>query len=91
MKIRDLLVGSVLSLVAQAFAAECAEWNTRHFLESATLEQVAECLAAEAGVNARDEYGSTPLHSAAGHNADPAIVAALVAAGAEVDARDGDG
>ncbi len=88
---RHLLVWGVLSLAAQAVAAGCAEWNTRGFFESATLEQLEGCLDAGAEVNARDGSGFTPLHNAAGWSANPAIIETLVAAGAEVNARDGDG
>ena len=79
-----------LSLATQVFG-ECARWNTLDFFEAATLEQVVGCLAAEAGVNARDEYGRTPLHYAALASTNPALIAALIDAGAEVDARDGGG
>lgn len=65
MRLRYLLVvASVLALVAQALAADCAEWNTGAFFESATLEAVTECLAAGASVNARNWGGVIPLHYA---------------------------
>ena len=38
--------------------------------------------------NARDEDGSTPLHTASGYNKDPAIVSVLLEAGADPKARD---
>ncbi|MDE0529190.1 MAG: ankyrin repeat domain-containing protein, partial [Truepera sp.] len=84
---RCLLVWGVLSLAAQAVAAGCAEWNTREFFESATLEQLEGCLDAGAEVNARDGGGFTPLHNAAGWSANPAIIETLVAAGVEVNVR----
>ena len=40
-----------------------------------------------AGVDARDEYGRTPLHYAALASTNPALIAALIDAGARVDAR----
>ena len=67
--------------------ASCAEWNTRAFFESATLEKVRSCLAAGADVNAQGDNGWTPLHLAAWFTDNPAIIRALVAAGAEVNAR----
>lgn len=44
--------------------------------------------AQRAGDSARPEPGETPLHRAAGEDADPTVIQALFAAGAEVDARD---
>ena len=41
---------------------------------------------AGADVNARNRYGYTPVHYAARDNGEPAVIAALVAAGAEVNA-----
>ena len=42
-------------------------------------------------MNARNSWGTTPLHRAVRFNDDPAIIGALLAAGAEVNARDEDG
>ena len=61
------------------------------FFASATLAEVRGCLEAGARVNARNSWGTTPLHWAAGYSGDPAIIGALLAAGAEVNARDEDG
>lgn len=52
-----------------------------------TPDNVRSALAAGADVNARDEYGQTPLMYAAGQNADPHVIQALLTAGAEVNAR----
>ena len=52
---------------------------------------VALLLEAGADPNARDVSGWTPLHKAAGFNANPAVVGALLDAGADVHARDADG
>ncbi len=83
-----VVAGSVLALSAQAFAADCAEWNTAEFFESATLEEVVGCLVAGAEVSARDESSNTLLHTAAALNENPLVVVALVASGAGVNARD---
>ena len=74
---------------------DCDEWNTRRFFHTATVETVAACLEAGADVNARSESavpfgaeaGYTPLHFAALDSADPAVIALLLAAGADVAAR----
>ena len=47
-------------------------------------------LAAGAEVNARASYGVTPLHAAAA-NGTPAVIAALLAAGADASVVDDDG
>ena len=44
-------------------------------------------LAAGAKLEARDEYGKTPLHKAA-FNENPAVIEALLAAGAKLEARE---
>ena len=61
------------------------------FFAAATLTEVRGCLEAGARVNARNSWGTTPLHWAAGYSGDPAIIGALLAAGAEVNAQDRDG
>lgn len=91
MKMRHLLVWSVLALTAQVLAANCAEWSTREFFESVTPAEVRSCLAAGAEVNARGERGLTPLHWAvsrtSGGSCNPAIIEILLEAGAEVNSR----
>ena len=69
----------------------CSSWNTRGFFKESTVREVASCLAAGAEVMARTKDGWTPLHSAAGSNASPDVIAALVGHGAEVMARTEDG
>ena len=43
-------------------------------------------LAAGANLEARNEYGDTPLHEAAEHNGNPAVIETLLSAGADLDA-----
>jgi hypothetical protein len=81
----------VLALVAwgrPAPAADCGDWNTRRFFETAALRLVRECLSAGADLKVRAKYGSTPLHYAAGLTATPAVIVALITAGADLKARD---
>ena len=62
------------------------------FFAAATLAEVGGCLEAGARVNARNSWGTTPLHWAAGYSGDPAIIGALLAATeAEADIRGGRG
>ena len=92
MRLRYLLVATgVFALVAQVLAADCAEWDTPKFFEAATLAEVVECLEAGVDVNARYEYGHTPLHYAAQNTDNPGVITALLEAGAEVNARSENG
>ncbi len=82
----------------------CDDWNRWNFFASASVELVRECLEAGAdprapvrsraqlvGLRADGRFGYTPLHAAAARNPNPAIIDALVAAGANPEARDSDG
>ena len=66
---------------------DCADWNTETFFEAAEVSDVIRCLQAGANLEARNEYGSTPLHGAKTGEA----VTALLEAGADLMARDNDG
>ena len=97
-----LVAAAALALpgVADASAQEdCENWNTHRFFANATAESVAACLEAGADVNARTDstfddfsfsgvFGHyTPLHFATIYSWE-GMVTVLLAAGAEVDARD---
>ena len=64
-------------------AAGCEEWRTPEYVRTATVADVRRCLAAEADQEARNAV----LYTAARYNEDPAVVNALVAAGADPNAR----
>ena len=70
------------ALGAQA-EPDCAAWNTSEYFETATPEDVTACLAAGANVSARGTGQRTPLHQAALYNQNPAVIEALLAAGAQ--------
>ena len=97
-----LVAAAALALpgVADASAQEdCENWNTHRFFANATAESVAACLEAGADVNARTDstfddfsfsgvFGHyTPLHFATIYSWE-GMVTVLLAAGAEVGARD---
>ena len=82
----------------------CEHWGTEAFFVFATGEDMAICLQAGASPDAlgwppgtsvpagnrilRSRHPTTPLHVAAAVARDPAVITALVQAGADVDARD---
>ena len=78
------LVCLLLVAGAPAPAAEesCQGWKTAKFFESATLQQVRACLSAGRGPNEVDRQGLTALHRAARETSDPAVIEALLDAGA---------
>ena len=70
----------------------CDEWNTEAFFKTATASTVRACLAAGVDVAARTDDGHTPLHMAADFNIKPAVLDALLNAGADMlVGTDGDG
>ena len=71
--------------------ATCDRWHTETFWVTATAEEVKDCLIAGADPSTRDEFGWTPLHSAAFSNRNPAVIISLVNAGADPNARDQQG
>lgn len=83
----------------------CHRWPGPVFFHHATAEAVAHCIETGAEVNAEAQFdrvrngssrmesfgaGSTPLHVAAGWTRDPGVIAVLVGAGADANARNRD-
>ena len=66
---------------------DCSNWNTNSFFSGATVDTVTACIQAGAHVNTSDSYGRTPLHFAAAHSGEPAIVTTLLSAGSALEAR----
>ena len=85
--------------VASAQQANCTGWVSDNrtvrdaFWESVEVEVISTCIKAGADVNVRTDnvVGFTPLHLAAAKNDNPAVITALIEAGAGVNARTEDG
>ncbi len=65
-----------------AAAQSCQGWNTAKFFESATVDEVRGCLSAGEDPNKPDTQGLTALHRAARDTSQPAVIEALLDAGA---------
>ena len=85
-----------LALFASPASAQedCDDWNIGSFYIEATAATVTACLEAGADVNAisdstwsPEERGNTPLHFAARYSWDRTVITVLLAAGADVGAR----
>ena len=68
-------------------AKSCVKWNTEAFFEHADTSDVSRCLKTKSP-NVRNTQGETPLHKAVAYNKIPAVVSALLKAGAGVNAKD---
>ena len=75
----------VVLLAAQDWG--CCMWNTAKYFRTATIQNVKGCLQEGANVVATRDDGHTPLHFAAQHSKDPAVVQALLAHGANLNAK----
>ena len=89
-KTANLCIAASLFLAASAVADEC-DFDSDGFFESATVQEVQACIASGEKVNERAENGITPLHLAVRSSAKPAVMKALLAAGADVNSTDDDG
>ena len=73
-------------------AVDCKGWNSEGYFETATLEQVNACLdTGSADLGDKNDSGFAPLHEAVAHTDDPAVVEALLKAGANPLAKDSRG
>ena len=77
-----LLFVAGLPLPAAAAEESCKDWRTAKFFETATVKQVRACLSAGEDPNAPNTKGLTALHRAARDTSDPAVIEALLEAGA---------
>jgi len=79
---------TALLIIANQAEAGCDYLCDRAWWKTATAADVQAELDAGAEVTARDQYGSTPLHEAAGHGSAEGIQA-LLDAGADPKVKDG--
>ena len=79
------------SLPPPAEAQSCQGWNTAKFFATATVDEVRACLSAGQNLNERDAHGLAALHRAARQTSDPAVIEALLDAGANPRASSLDG
>lgn len=77
-----LLLVAGLPLPVAAAEESCKDWNTAKFFESATVGEVRACLNSGEDPNKADTKGLTALHRAARDTSDPAVMDALLKAGA---------
>ena len=76
------LVCLLLLAGVPATAQSCEGWKTAKFFESATVDEVRTCLSAGEDPSKPDTKGLTALHRAARDTSDPAVIEALLDAGA---------
>ena len=81
-----LVAVMVIATPVQNAQVDCADWNTEAFFEAAGVSDMTRCLQAGANPMARDEDGSTPLHSVA-YGGRAEAIDALLKAGANLEAR----
>ena len=66
----------------------CKGWEMEGYFKKTTIKEVSSCLATGIDIEARNHSGLTPLHRAAAHSANPAVVEALLKARADLEAQD---
>ena len=79
-------VALLLGAAPASSEVSCQAWNSEEFFREAGAADVTRCLTSGADVNVRNEKGDTPLHNAASYTEDPEVIAALLKAGADLEA-----
>ena len=83
-----VVISLCLTVLAAPMAAiDCADWNSSKYFQVAGVEHVAACLASGADPKTGDKHGETPLRWAAAFNKNSAVIAVLLDAGADIEAR----
>ena len=70
---------------------KCKGWEGEGYFEKTTVEEVSACLGTGIDLKTRDNSGRMPLHRAAAHTENPAIIDALISSGADLEAEDNAG
>ena len=81
------LAGSLFLPGSIAVAADC-DFSSEDFFQTATAQIVEDCIQkGQIVINSQDEDGLTPMHSAAESAREPAVISALLEAGADINGR----
>ena len=84
-----VVVAGLTFVNAAVAQLSCRGWNTKAFFEPATVADVSRCLKAGAKIHHENEdWGWTPLHSAAAYSKSPEVVKALLDADANIQAEE---
>ena len=86
-RILHCLIGILFLPVNAAIADDC-DFGSPDFFESATVASIEDCIQSGQDVNSKGFQGTTPLHWTARSNTNPAVIAALLEAGADINSRD---
>lgn len=84
-----VVVAGLTFVNAAVAQLSCRGWNTKAFFEPATVADLSRCLKAGAKIHHENEdWGWTPLHSAAAYSKSPEVVKALLDADANIQAEE---
>ena len=86
-RILHCLTGILFLPVNAAIADDC-DFGSPDFFESATVASIEDCIQSGQDVNSKGFQGTTALHWTARLNTNPAVIAALLKAGADINSRD---
>ena len=78
----------VFALLVGTASAAMSDADFLELCKEGTVQQIVDAIKNGANVNARGEYGQTPLMWAAEHNPNPEVTATLLKEGADINAND---